>query len=919
MLRHFLHSLWSAARALVEYLDAETLSACDEDFSAPGGWSLGMTRVAEQTPPADEETAGDDLSPPPTTNGAQVDTPLPPTTTPSPPETAPLAEPPQATTPSLPPPPPPSPAPAPSLRLLTIRLDVPETPASRVPRNAIAFAAVYRKQAAVYSRGVRCVAPTGSAGRCIIAALRSATASRGISRRQRMMGAAVASPTMFAARVVKDRGGLPRRPRVLGEQRPLEAVVEDLFAPFANLRLERCALPLDRCFGGEMGVGLSMGGTGVDAALLVEQERPVYQPPKPSQPAEAPVSPVLTPSTITAGPETASKTGLDEVVPSFEVKHLEPGSVVVEASGKTGLDEVVPSSEVEHLEPGNIVAEACEQEGGAESAAGSGGSDPVPVVPSPVTQEEAAPPAREATPPPAAVVTPVCVPFEHVAGESAMVVQSAPVGSKELVESVSTGGEAGEGGDGGEMEMTWVSGDPSALLSDDHAPRVGGDDGEDGSRARDGDEEIGSQVVMGEGDGSRAQDGDEEIGGQVGGGDGEDGSRAHDGDKEIGSQVGGEEVEMEEPTGMEVEESRQDAEMEEGDGEMNDAEKKMIAKLEEVWSDEEGEEMPDADAGTFGASNGDSAPASAEGVAEPAGDQDVGDGMLPYDEFMDFDDADLYSEPATQDNAAPAAFVSTPEDEVRESVQSESVDAEGEEEDLYSASPRPKHALPAVEFISSITTAAPPPPAAALPGWGLPGLFMPSPGRADSVLPRNAPAEDVAANTAAPSPVPAAETAPAAPSRLLLWKPQPFRCSPSEKSRLYPTKTWKPLEDPALKIGLIRSTMLTWSRCNATFLEQMVKKQKSMEYEHDFENVVDWDAVAIEAGFVAERCRQLTAFAENNRVDPGIGARCYNFSLTMDESADVLANLRHMDFWSDLDGAVSDWGDMASLWGPDDD
>ncbi|KAK1084231.1 hypothetical protein LTR33_002774 [Friedmanniomyces endolithicus] len=431
------------------------------------------------------------------------------------------------------------------------------------------------------------------------------------------------------------------------------------------------------------------------------------------------------------------------------------------------------------------------------------------------------------------------------------------------------------------MEMTWVSGDPSALLSDDHAPRVGGDDGEDGSRARDGDEEIGSQVVMGEGDGSRAQDGDEEIGGQVGGGDGEDGSRAHDGDKEIGSQVGGEEVEMEEPTGMEVEESRQDAEMEEGDGEMNDAEKKMIAKLEEVGVTRRGRkcQMPM--------------------LALSAPRMDVGDGMLPYDEFMDFDDADLYSEPATQDNAAPAAFVSTPEDEVRESVQSESVDAEGEEEDLYSASPRPKHALPAVEFISSTTTAAPPPPAAALPGWGLPGLFMPSPGRADSVLPRNAPAEDVAANTAAPSPVPAAETAPAAPSRLLLWKPQPFRCT--------------------LKIGLIRSTMLTWSRCHATFLEQMVKKQKSMEYEHDFENVVDWDAVAIEAGFVAERCRQLTAFAENNRVDPGIGARCYNFSLTMDESADVLANLRHMDFCSDLDGAVSDWGDMASLWGPDDD
>ncbi|KAK1075228.1 hypothetical protein LTR74_000634 [Friedmanniomyces endolithicus] len=908
MLRHFLHNLWSAARALVEYLDAETLSACDEDFSAPGSWSLGMTRVAEQTPPADEETVGDDLSPPPTTNGAQVDTPLPPTATPPPPETAPLAEPPQATTPSLPPPPPPSPDPAPPLRLLTLRLDVPETPTSRVPRNAIAFAAVYRKQAAVYLRGVRCVAPTGSAGRCIIAALRSATASRGISQRQRMMGAAVASPTMLAARVVKDRGGLPRRPRVLGEQRPLEAVVEDLFAPFANLRLERCALPLDQCFGGEMGVGLSIGGTGVDAVLLVEQERLVYQPPKPSQPAEATVSPVLTPSTITAGLETASK---------------------------TGLDEVVPSSEVEHLEPGNIVAEPCEQEGGAESAAGSGGSDPVPVVPSPVTQEEAAPPAREATPPPAAVVTPVCVPFEHVAGESAMVGDSAPVGSKELVESVSTSGEAGEGSDGGEMEMTWVSGDPSALLSDDHAPRVGGDDGEDGSRSRDGDEEIGSQVVGGEGDGSQAHDGDEEIGGRVGG-DGEDGSRARDGDEEIGSQVAWEEVEMEEPTGMEVEESKQDAEMEEptgmeveeskqdaemeeGDGEMTDAEKKMIAKLEEVWSDEEGEEMPDADAGTFGASNGDPAPASAEGVAEPAGDQDVGDGILPYDEFMDFDDADLYSEPATQDNAAPAAFVSTPEDEVRESVQSESVDAEGEEEDLYSASPRPKHALPAVESSPTTTTAAPPPPAAALPGWGLPGLLMPSPGRADSFLPRNAPAEDVAANTAAPSPVPAAETAPAAPSRLLLWKPQPFRCSPSEKSRLYPTKTWKPLEDPALKIGLIRSTMLTWSRCNATFLEQMVKKRKSSQYEHDFENVVDWDAVAIEAGFVAERCRQLTHFAENKGVDPGIGARCYNFSLTMDESADVLANLRHMNFWSDLDGAVSDWGDMASLWGPNDD
>ncbi|KAK0278627.1 hypothetical protein LTR35_004326 [Friedmanniomyces endolithicus] len=819
MLRHFLHSLWSAARALVEYLDAETLSACDEDFSAPGGWSLGMTRVAEQTPPADEETVGDDLSPPPTTNGAQVDTPLPPTATPPPPETAPLAEPPQATTPSLPPPPPPSPDPAPPLRLFTLRLDVPETPTSRVPRNAIAFAAVYRKQAAVYLRGVRCVAPTGSAGRCIIAALRSATASRGISRRQRMMGAAVASPTMLAARVVKDRGGLPRRPRVLGEQRPLEAVVEDLFAPFANLRLERCALPLDRCFGGEMG------------------ERPVYQPPKPSQLAEATVSPVLTPSTITAGPETASK---------------------------TGLDEVVPSSEVEHFEPGNIVAEPCEQEGGAESAAGFGGSDPVLVVPSPVTQEESAPPAREATPPPAAVVTPVCVPFEHLAGESAMVVDSAPVGSKELVESVSTGGEAGEG------------------------------------------------------DGSRAHDGDEEIGGRVSG-DGEDGSRARDGDEEIGSQVAWEEVEIEEPTGMELEESRQDAEMEEGDGEKTDAEKKMLATLEEVWSDEEGEEMPDADAGTFGASNGDPAPASAEGVAEPAGDQDVGDGILPYDEFMDFDDADLYSEPASQENAAPAAFVSTPEDDLRESVQSESVDAEGEEEDLYSASPRPKHALPAYESSPSTTTAAPPPSAAALPGWSLPGLSMPSPGRADSVLPRNEPAEDVAANTAAPSPVPAAETTPAAPSRLLLWKPQPFRCSPSEKSRLYPTKIWNPLEDPALKIGLIRSTMLTWSRCNATFLEQMVKKLKSMEYEHDFENVVDWDAVAIEAGFVAERCRQLTAFTENNGVDPGIGSRCYNFSVTMDGCADVLANLRHMNFWSDLDGAVSDWGDMASRWGPDDD
>ncbi|KAK0899288.1 hypothetical protein LTR91_000953 [Friedmanniomyces endolithicus] len=892
MIGHFFRSLWSAARALVEYLDAETLSACDEEFSAPGGWSLGMTRIAEQTPPADEEPAGDDLSPPPTTNGAQVDTPLPPTITPPPPETAPLAKPPRATTPSLPSPPPPTPAPAPPLRLLTICLDSAETPASRVPRNAIAFAAVYRKQATAYSRGVRCVAPAGSTGRCIIAALRSATASRGISRRQRMMGAAVASPTMFAARVVKDRGGLPARPRALGEQRPLEAIVEDLFAPFANLRSERCALPLDRCCGGEMVVGLGMGGTGVDAALPIEQGRPVYQPPKPSQPAEATASPVLTPSTTTAGPEIASKTGLDEVVPSFEV---------------------------EHLEPGNIMAEAREQEGGAESAAGSGGSDPVPVVPSPVAQEEATPPAREATPPPAAVVTPVCVPFEHVAGESAMVVDSAPVGSQELVESVSTGGEAGEGGDGGEMEMTWVSGDPSALLSDDHAPRVGGDDGEDGSRARDGDKEIGSQVVEGEGDGSRAHDGDEEIGGQVGGG-GEDGSRAHDGDEEIGSQVAWEEAEMEEPTGMEVEESGQDAEMEEDDGEMSDEEKAMIATLEADWSEEEeGEAMPDADAGAAGAFNGDPAPVSAEGVAEPARDQDVGDGILHYDEFMDFfDDADLYSEPATQDNAAPAAFVSTPEDEARKIVQSEPVGAEGEEEDLYSSSPRPKHALPAVESSPSTTTAAPPPPAAALPGWSLPGLFVPSPGRADSVLPRNEPTEAVAANTTAPSPVPAAETTPAAPSRLFLWRPQPFRCSPSEKSRLYPTKTFKPLEDPALKIGLIRSTMLTWSRCNATFLEQMVEKHKSMEYEHDFENVVDWDAVAIEAGFAAERCRQLTHFAENHRVDPGIGSRCYNFSLTMDGCAGVLSNLRHIDFWSDLDGAVSDWGDTASVWGRDD-
>ncbi|KAK1816738.1 hypothetical protein LTR12_008884 [Friedmanniomyces endolithicus] len=904
MIVRFLRSLWSAALALVDYLDAETLSACDEDFSAPGGWSLGMTRIAEQTPPADEEPAGDDLSPPPTANGAQVDTPLPPTTTPPPPETEPLAYTPQATTPSLPPPPPPSPAPAAPLRLLTIRLDVAETPATRARRNALAFAAVYRKQAAVSSRGVRCVAPAGSVGRCIIAALRSATASRGISRRQRMMGAAVASPTMFAARVVKDRGGLPARPRVLAERKSLEAVAEDLFAPFANLRLERRALPLEGFCGGEMAVGLSMGGTGVNAALPIEQERPAYQPPKPSQPAEATVSPVLTPSTTAAGPETASMTGLDEVVPSFEVEHLEPGSVVAEpetasktgldevvpsaevehlepscvvaeTASKTGLDEVVPSPEVEHLEPGSVVVEAPEQEGGAENAAGSGGSDPAPVVPSPVEQEEAAPPAREATPPPAAAVTPVCVPFEHVAGESAMVVDSTPVGSKELVEGVSTGGEAGEGGDGGEMEMTWVGGDPSALLSDDHAPRVGG-------------------------------------------GDGEDGSRAHDGDEEIGSQVAWEEAEMEEPTGMEVEESGQDAEMEEDDGEMTDEVKAMLTTLEARWSEDEGEAMSDADAGAAGASNGDPAPISAEGVAEPAGDQDVGDGILPYDEFMDFDDADLYSEPATRDNAAPAAFVSTPEDEAREIVQSEPVGAEGEEEDLCSASPRPKRALPAVESSPSTTTAGPPAAAAAMPGWSLPGLFVPSPGRADSLLPRSEPAEDVATHRAAPSPAPAAETAPAAPSRLLLWKPQPFRCSPSEKTRLYPTKTFKPLADAGLKIGLIRSTMLTWSRCNATFLEQMAEKHKSMEYEHDFENIVDWDSVKLEAGFVAERCRQLTEFAENTRVDPGIGSRCYNFSLTMDGCADVLSNLRHMDFWSDLDGAVSDWGDTASVWGPDD-
>jgi len=843
MIVRFLRSLWSAALALVDYIDAETLSACDEDFSAPGGWSLGMTRIAEQTPPA-----GDDLSPPPTTNGAQVDTPLPPTTTPSPPETAPLAYTPQATAPSLPPPSPPSPAPAPPLRLLTIRLDTDETPASRVSLNTKAFAAVYRKQAVVYSRGVRCVAPAGSAGRCIIAALRSAAASRGISRRQRMMGAAAASPTMFAARVVKDRGGLLARPRVLAERKSLEAVVEDLFAPFANLRLERRALPLEGFRGGEMAVGLGRGGTGADAVLSTEQERPVYQPPKPSQPAEAMVSPVLTPSTTAAGPETASMTWLDEVVPSFEVEHLEPGCVVVEAR---------------------------EQEGGAESAAESGGSDPAPVVPSPVKQEEAAPPAREATPPPAAVVTPDCVPLEHVAGESAMVVDGAHTDSQEEVEGVSTGGEAGEGGDGGEMEMTWVSGGPSALLSDDHAPQVGGGDGEDGSRARDGDEEIGSQVAW-------------------------------------------EEVEMEEPAGIEVEESGQDAEMEEGDEEMSEAEKKMIATLEEDGSDEEGEAMPDADAGAAGASFGDLLPVSAEGVAEPTVDQDAGDGILPYDEFMDFDDADLYSEPATQDNAAPAAFVSRPEDEAREIVQSESVDAESEEEDLYSASPRPKRALPAVESSPTTTTAAPPPPAAALPGWSLPGLFAPSPGRADSLLPRSESAEDVAAHRAAPSPAPAAETAPAAPSRLHLWRPQPFRCSPSEKTRLYPTKAFKPLEDPALKIGMIRSTMLTWSRCNATFLEQMAKKLKSMEYEHDFENVVDWDSVELEAGFVAERCRQLTEFTENNRVDRGIGLRCYGFSQTLNESADVLTNLRHMDFWSDLDGAVSDWGDTASAWGPDD-
>ncbi|TKA73606.1 hypothetical protein B0A55_05712 [Friedmanniomyces simplex] len=370
MIAHLLHSLWSAACALVDQFDAETQNACDEEVSVPGGWSMesaagdissaptgngaqvtgslalvgsgDVLEEAEQDPPAvvhppvgTKPMSHVDTPASPRIASAQVESPLLLLNDHGTPEVEPLAEVKRATTSPLPllPPPPPTPALAP-LPLPLPHQNGPETVAGHVSRKATASTAVYRKFAAVSSRGTRGIVPGGSAGKCIISALRMAAGSRKISRRQKMRDAAVASPTMFGARVVKDRRALPRRPWFLLEHKPIGEVVSDLFAPYAQMRWERCALPLDRYRGGETRDGAGMEGVGEVAALLVEQDGTAALSLEPSPPAEAGVTSLPTPTDTTTPPETANKPEPADVGPAREDEQVELGDAVAEARGQ---------------------------------------------------------------------------------------------------------------------------------------------------------------------------------------------------------------------------------------------------------------------------------------------------------------------------------------------------------------------------------------------------------------------------------------------------------------------------------------------------------------------------------------------------------------------------------------------------------
>ncbi|TKA66484.1 hypothetical protein B0A55_10067 [Friedmanniomyces simplex] len=331
MIAHLLHSLWSAACALVDQFDAETQNACDEEVSVPGGWSLGVTPIVEETGTADEESAAGDISPAPTGNGAQV--------------TGPLAlvgsgdvleEAEQDPSAIVHPP------------VGDEHMSHVGIPAS--PRIASAQVDspllllndhVYRKFAAVSSRGTRCIVPGGAAGVCIMSALRIAAGSRGISRRQKMSDAAVVSPTMFGARVVKDRRGLPPRPWFVLEHKPIGEVVSDLFAPYAQMRWERFALPLDRYRGGETREGGGgVEGAGEVVALSVEQKGTAVLFSEPSPQAEAGVPPLPTPTGAIYPPETASKPELADIAPAGEGEEVELGEAVAEARGQgDGVEE----------------------------------------------------------------------------------------------------------------------------------------------------------------------------------------------------------------------------------------------------------------------------------------------------------------------------------------------------------------------------------------------------------------------------------------------------------------------------------------------------------------------------------------------------------------------------------------------------
>ena len=133
-------------------------------------------------------------------------------------------------------------------------------------------------------------------------------------------------------------------------------------------------------------------------------------------------------------------------------------------------------------------------------------------------------------------------------------------------------------------------------------------------------------------------------------------------------------------------------------------------------------------------------------------------------------------------------------------------------------------------------------------------------------------------------------------SESVLWHPHVGQSNPMPTAtHLYPTKTYRPLEDPSRSLRDSQSMIREWLRLSDEYFHRIAVTREEENDDPCFEENVNWKAVAQYSQYIIERCRQVRTFgARDGRWntakmrDNDLNEQLYEYLMTMVDSIEEL-------------------------------